>query len=133
MSFTICPDFSEAVEVASEPMPVGAYNARITAAEQKTSQAGNPYLKIKFTVFGAEGALARYNNWPVFGNFMLSGKGAGNTKALLTAIYGAEIPSSLQSEDIMGKEVVVSIKYEKDQRTGETSQYPAIKAVNKLN
>lgn len=133
MSFNITPNFDEAVEVASEPMPVGAYNARITALEQKTSQAGNAYLKAKFTVFGAEGELQKYNNWPIFGNFMLSGKGAGNTKMLLKAIFGEEIPASIQSEDLMGKEVVVSIKYEKDQATGETSQYPSIKAINKLN
>jgi hypothetical protein len=131
MSFNITPDFSESVELSTDPMPVGSYTVRITETEEKISKNNNPYLKAKFVVFGAEGDLAKFNNWPVYGNFMYAGKGAGMMKLLLKAIYGDNIPSVIGSDELLGKEVVISIKYELDQQ-GERSNWPSIKSVNAL-
>lgn len=127
----VTPDLTEAVELASEPMPVGTYPTRITSVEVKKSQAGNDYLKAKHTVFGLEGELAKFNNWPVFSNYMLSGKGTSGLKQLLGA---SDIdPKSFQDSDmLLGKEVKVTIAYEVDQRTGEKSTWPSVKAISKI-
>lgn len=127
----VLPDFSEAVELVSEPMPVGTYPTRITGVEVKDTKAGDAkYLKIKHTVFGLEGDLAKFNNWPVFGNYMLSGKGAGRLKELL-AILSIE-PKDFDTDTLPGREVKVTIAYGVDQRNGEKSKFPEIKALAQI-
>lgn len=127
----VLPDFSEAVELTSTPMPVGTYPTRITGVELKDTKAGDAkYLKIKHTVFGLEGDLAKFNSWPIFGNYMTSGKGAGRLKELL-AILGIK-PDELDTEALPGREVKITIAYVVDQRNGEKSLYPEIKAIAAL-
>lgn len=126
----ITPDFSEAQEL--EPIPTGVYNARIVDVEQKTAKSsGNTYLKWKLQLFGAEGDLAKYNNWPVFYNTMTSGKGAGMLKQFAKAVL-KEVPTQLDTDAFLGKEVQISLQQGKDQ-DGNPSTWPEVKSVKALH
>ena len=74
-------DFSEAVEFDRTPIPAGIYNAVVDtsfSSELKESRAGNRYFSLAFDIIDGE-----YEGRKVFTNCMLTGKGAGFTKALL--------------------------------------------------
>lgn len=125
----ITPDFSEAQETGGT-IPPGLYKARIVEAEQKTSKNGNPYLNWKMQIFGAEGDLAKYNNWPFYYMTMTSGRAAGNLRDLCQAALG-EVPAPLDTDLLLGKEVVVALTQELDQE-GNPSKWPRVKSVRKI-
>lgn len=126
----ITPDFSEAVEGTSDPIPPGVYKTRVTGVEQKTSKADNQYLKVKLTIFGAEGDAAKYNNWPVFTNLMTTGKGAGRLKDFLKAA-GLNTAGAFDTDALLGKEVV-AVLVEGKMQDGTPSQWPEVKSVKAI-
>lgn len=124
----ITPDFSEAVETNAE-IPPGTYKTRVTEVTQQTSKAGNPYLKVKLTIFGAEGTAARYNNWAAYTNLVTSGKGAGKLKDFLSAV---KLPvGEFDSEALLGKELVATLVAGKD-ANGNTSPWPEVKSFKSI-
>ena len=129
---SITPDFTEAVEASNDgPMPEGEYTVRVSGVENKVSQAGNPYLNWKLTVFGMEGDLSRYNNWPIFHRTMLTGKGSGILKSFLKATAPDYDGGELDTDDILGAEVAVTIKHKVD-TDGSISRWPDVKGVRAL-
>lgn len=126
----ITPDFSESVESTTEGILPGTYKTRVSGVENKVGQAkGTPYLKLKLTIFGAEGEAARYNNWPVYTNLMLTGKGAGRLKDFLKAV---DVPvGPFETETLLGKELVAVLVESKDSN-GNTRAWPEVKAVKHI-
>lgn len=124
----ITPDFSEMQELESSPLPAGTWKSRLTKMEQKVSTKGNPMLKVQFTIFDCAGDLAKYNNWKISSQFMLSGKGTFSLKQFMDA---ADLAPGFEIEDALGKEVLVSTKPGKNQ-DGSPSDFPEIKAIQKL-
>ena len=127
----MCPeitvDLSEAVELGG--VVPGKYGARVSGAEVKTTNAGTgQYVKWEMTIFGAEGELARYNNHKVWHNTMTSGKGAGMLKKFVKAATGQELTGNLDTDAVLGKEVLVTLKEGK--RDGVPTGYPEVVAVN---
>lgn len=124
----ITPDFSEAI--IFESIPDGTYKARIASVESKKSKKDEPMLKWKFTLFGGEGDLSKFNNAAVFYNTMIGGKGAGMLKTLWEAVLG-EVPAKFDTDQLLGGEVSIVIKTGYDQH-GQKSKYPDVKAITAL-
>lgn len=123
----ISPDFTESV--TTDPVAPGVYKTRVTEVTQQTSKAGNPYLKVKMNIFGAEGEAAKYNNWPVYTNLMTTGAASGRLKDFLKAAGIA--PGPFDTDALLGKEVAAVLVEGKDQH-GNTSQWPEVKAVKAI-
>lgn len=136
----ITPDLSEAVELSGGAMPPGIYKARIEGVEKKVTNATKDmpanaqvsYPKWTLVIFGAEGDLARYNNWKVYHNTMMSGKGAGIFKSFYKAATNTEFTGgAFAPGDLIGKEVEVTL-VEGRPYNGEPSKFPEVKAVKPL-
>jgi len=123
----ITPDFSEASEDLGS-LPDGTYKTRIVEVEPKQSAKGNSYLKWKLQVFGGEGDIARYNNWPVFYNTMLEGPGSGMLKKFLKCAMNEEVAGEFDSEMLLGREIEVTVQTGKDEM-GRNRKWPDVKAV----
>ena len=125
----ITPDFSEAVESASgEPIPNGVYRTRITDSVVKESKRGQKYISWKLNIVGADGELARWNNWPVYHSTMLEGKGAGMLKQFYKAALGEEPTGAFDTEMLLGKEVVVAVE-QGFAADGTPYKFPNVKSV----
>jgi hypothetical protein len=130
----ITPDLSEAVEQKeSEPMPTGVYKVRVEGVELLTTKAGEKRLNWKLVVFGAEGELARYNNWPVYYSTMLSGKGAGMFTAFVKATAGKTVQpgDAFDTDECLGKEVQANIAQRRNE-DGTVSKWPDVKGIKPL-
>lgn len=127
----ITPDLSEAVEGSSEPIPAGVYKVRIEDVELKDAKSGAKYLKWKARIFGSEGELARFNNWPVYYNTMTSGKGAGMLKNLYKAATGEELAGEFDATALLSKEVQFTLARGKNQ-DGSPSDWPEVRSVRPL-
>lgn len=127
----ITPDFSEAVADTGASVPDGTYKVRVVEVEMKDSKAGNKYLNWKLEIFGAEGEVARFNNWKIYHRTMLAGKGAGMLKSFVKAATGTDVTGSFSTDTIIGKELQVTVKTGLDQN-GEPSRYPEVKAVKAI-
>ena len=124
----ISPDLSEAAESTSEPIPPGVYKVRIEDVELKNAKSGANYLRWKTRIFGAEGELARFNNWPVFYNTMTSGKGAGMLKNLYRSATGEDLTGQFDATTLYAKEVLFTLARGKNQ-DGSPTDWPEVKAV----
>ena len=100
--------FSDDAEKSSE-LKAGEYLFKIYEVKEKTSQNGNEYWQVKFE--SKEGVK-------VCDNFMFSGKAAGKTLSLLTALGladGENLPKdNLDPDDILGQFVYVNTVKDKD-------------------
>lgn len=106
----ITPDFTEALEA----IPEGEYAARVTEVEVKTSgdkskNPGSKYLNWKLETFGKNDD--KLNGRTIYHTTPLSGKGAGILKAFFKAV-GVDTSGSLDTDIIMGRELVVVLKYQ---------------------
>lgn len=126
----ISPDFSEAKELPKDqPVPTGVYKARIEDCEAKTSKAGKPMLSWMLRIFGAEGDISSQNNRVLYYNTMTSGAGAGMLKTLIIAATGETPTSAFNTDDLLGKEIEITVQTKNDPATGELSKWSDIKAV----
>ena len=121
----IQPDFSEVLE----GVPAGTYTANVVDAEMRDSKAGNKYVRWQFTIFGA--ADTRVNGKSVWTNTPVSGKGAFRLKALFVSALG-ELPQTFESEQVMGKSVVLDVVEGIDNQTGEKTGFAEVKAIRPL-
>jgi hypothetical protein len=114
------PDFSE----AAEDLAPGTYQVRITNCEEKTSQAGNTYLKWTLDTINEQDP--KNNGRKLWHNTMLSGKGVIMLKRFWDAATdGADMGTQFDSEQLLGKELSVTIdKNEKG--------YAEVKAVKSI-
>jgi len=120
----INPDYSELAELTP-----GTYKAHIVGAEEKTSQAGKPYVKWKFSTYDAEDA--RLNNKFVWTNTMLSGPGAFRLKQLVDAVLGKGHTGAIEPETFYGKSVLLTVVEGLDQN-GSPTGYAEVKSVRAL-
>src|SRR4030067_51582 len=106
----ITPDLSQAVESNDDTtIPNGVYKVRVDSGEVKITAAGEQRISWKLAIFGAEGELARFNNWKVFHSTMCVGKGAGMLKQFYTACTGTDLAGSFEMEELYGKELQVTV------------------------
>jgi hypothetical protein len=104
----VTPNFDEAVSF--ENVEPGVYNARIDKVEPKTSKAGTPYLQWGMVIFGATGAMEKFNNRRISTMTMMEGKGAGRLQELLKATVGLpEKGQGFDTDALLGKEVTVTL------------------------
>lgn len=127
----ITPDFSEATEDLGT-LPDGTYKTRIVDVEPKQSAKGTNYLKWKLQVFGGVGDAARFNNWPVYYNTMIEGRGSGMLKNFLTCAMGEQVAGEFDTEMLLGREVEVTVQTGKDEM-GRDRKWPDVKAVAKIS
>lgn len=133
-NWLLTPDLSEATEMADGVLPPGVYKARVTAMEKKTSkniESPTPYIKWTLTIFGAEGELSKYNNWKVYHNTMLAGKGTGITKAFVKACTGQELEGAFNFALLHGAELQVTLAEGKPYN-GEPAKFPEVKKVEQI-
>lgn len=128
--FLITPDLSEAVEAADGITP-GVYSARVAGFEVKEAKSGGKYLKWTLVIYGAEGDLAKFNNWKVFYNTMTSGKGAGMLKSFYKACMGSELEGTFAPANLVSCEVAITVVQGKNQ-DGSPSKYSEVKSVKTL-
>ncbi len=135
----LTPDLSEATEMSDGALPPGVYKARVTGMEKLRSK-GNPstgslpadYIKWTLTIFGAEGELSKYNNWKVYHNTMLSGKGTGITKAFVKACTGQELEGAFNFALLHGAELQVTLK-EGQPYNGAPAKFPEVARVEQIS
>ena len=123
----ISPDFSEATEF--ELVPEGIFNTRITKTEVKTSQAGNQYVNWTLDIFGAEGEYEKVNNQKIWHITMCSGKASGMLKKFVKAVTGEDPVPSFDTDDLLGREVEVTIAHRVDQQGEKRASVKAVRAL----
>ena len=98
------PDFTE----AAEDIKPGEYQVRITGCDEKTSKAGNTYLK--WTLETTNESDPKNNGRKMWHNTMLSGKGVIMLKRFWDAATGgAEMGDQIDTEQLIGKELSVTV------------------------
>lgn len=125
----IQPDFTQtgSAFVRIEP---GIYTVRVVQCEEKLSQAGNPYLNWKLSIFGADDI--RYNGKWVFYRTPIKGKGAFRLSQILSVILPDYKPGdAFDSESTVGKSLSVKLIYVRNP-DGSESPYPSVDAVFKV-
>lgn len=128
----ITPDLTEAVEMADSALPAGVYKARVTGMKKGASKKDNtPYISWELTIFGAEGDLARYNNWKVFKITMLAGKATGILKEFVKACTGKDLEGSFDFSLLHGSEVQITC-VDGQPYNGEPAKFPEVKKVEAL-
>lgn len=129
----LTPDLSEATEMGDVVLPPGVYKARVTGMEKKDSKSipSTPYIKWTLTIFGAEGELTKYNNWKVYHNTMLSGKGTGITKAFVKACTGQELEGAFNFALLHGAELQVTLR-EGQPYNGAPAKFPEVARVEQI-
>lgn len=123
----INPDFSQAVEL--EDLPPGTYKVRVVGCELKQTQKGETRLMWKLQTFGSE--TATWNNRVIWHGTMTGGKGAGFLKAFVKAATGEDSVGSFDTDQLMGRELLVTTTVGKNQ-DGSPSGFPEVKAVASL-
>lgn len=120
----IKPDFTE----MSEPLAHGDYKARVVDDELAETQTGKQQLKVTLEIFGCQGDKESYNGKKLTYFAMLAGKGAFRLHDLWKAATGVDLPKdcgSLNTDEIRGKAVTVTLGPEKDQN-GNEKRFPGI-------
>ncbi len=116
-------DLSEVVD----GFPQGDYNVNVVNAEQKTSKAGNSYIRWQFTVFNHP--EPKYNGQAIWHNTPTSGKGAFRLVQLWKAAMGSELKgATLDPSAIMGKQLSATIVPSHDQ-DGNLNGFSEVKSL----
>ena len=128
----ITPDLSQATESRDDAqIPAGIYTVRVDSAEAKTTLKGEQRISWKLVIYGAEGELARFNNWPVFHSTMCVGAGAGMLKQFYKVCMGQELTGAFDATELYGKELQITLVEGKN-KDGSPSKYPSVKGVKAL-
>lgn len=130
----IQPDFTEALD----SVPPGKYPARIVEIKFDDTTGGpfisksekqTPYIKVVYEIFNSETA-AKVNGRKIWDNLMLQGPGAGRLKAVVAAAGLDTTAGGFDTDDLLGKEVLITCVEKKDQN-GNPSSFPEVKGVAK--
>ena len=113
----IQPDFSESLD----SLPAGEYPTRVTDCAVKTSKEGNQYLNWTLETFGKTDD--RMNGRKIFHSTPIRGRGAGILKSFIKATTGQTEITNFDTEDYMGKELVVVLV------ENPNSDFPQVKSV----
>lgn len=122
-------NLSEIVDGLAE----GEYKCNVVDCEMKTSKSGNPYLRWQLTAFDCPDT--RFNNQSVWHSTPTTGKGAFRLMQLFKAATGAKLDArvtSLDPQQILGKQLWVTVVKSLDQNGGETG-FMEVKSVRALN
>lgn len=99
-------DFSQVQSF--EALPVGKYVAKVAAAEEKTSQAGNQMINVTFEVVEGE-AIGR----KVFDNYVLTEKSLWRLKQFLASIgMGADGMVDIDLNDWLDRFLIIDVTQE---------------------
>lgn len=130
----LTPDLSEATEMADGALPPGVYKARVTGGKPgKGKTSGDPYISWELTVFGAEGEMARYNNWKAYKIMMLAGKAALFSKDFYKACTGQDLPAGkIDWRLLVGSEIQMTCKTGQP-FNGEPAKYPEVSRIEQLS
>jgi len=120
------PDFSE---VQDEIQP-GTYKVRIKKGEVKEWPNGGTYINWELETFGE--STPKNNGRKIFYKTSASGKGAFVLQRFYRAATGAALTGSFDTEQIVGKEVVVEIVDGINRQTNEPTGYTDVKTVRPI-
>ena len=104
----------------------GGYNARVTRLEKKTSQTGNLYLSIGFTITDEGDGKGRQ----IWENYPLSEKALWKFKQLLDAAgLDTEGEVEFNPGDLMGQEVHIEVGIGPDYKGVDRNKVPKVSQV----
>lgn len=119
-------DFSETLGA----VPAGTYAARIVGCDQKVGKAsGKPYLNWKVEIFGAKDQ--RVNGRVLFTMTMIVGN-LNPLKKLYKAAMGQELAGELETADLMGKQISITVAEAFDDQ-GNQREFSEVKNVAPFN
>lgn len=113
-------------------LPEGDYKVNVVDAEQKTSKAGNPYLRWQFAVI--DHAEAKFNGQAIWHSTPTSGKGAFRLMQLYKAAVGEKLDTAsrtLDPQKILGKQLAITVVNSHDQ-DGNPNGFTEVKSVRKI-
>lgn len=120
-------DFSEVIEA----IPAGVYKARITGADYKvaaTKDGGQwPHVAWEFETYGAD--TPAHNGRKVRATTSTTGKGAFRLQQVVYAATGETLGKSntkLNTEQMLGKELMITVQYKEGNQYPEVAQFKAI-------
>jgi hypothetical protein len=121
-------DQSEVVE----ELPPGDYKVCVADVEQKTSKAGNPYLRWQLTV--VDHVEPKYNSKAIWHSTPTTGKGAFRLTQFIKAAQGTRLDKSATSfnpQNLMGKTILATVVPSLDQE-GNPNGFSEIKSVRSV-
>jgi hypothetical protein len=103
------PEFDK-VSGGFEPLPVGEYVCRIDGAEKVNTPAGTSYIAWSASVMEGE-----HTGRKLFWNTSLQPQALWNVKALLVALGAPMDASGFNTEDCIGRKVILTVDVEEYQ------------------
>lgn len=119
----VTPDFTE---VAEEIKP-GTYRGMIKTVKEGSWGEGKPYLNWEIETVGEQDP--KNNGRRIFHKTATSGKGAFQLQKLYKAATGSSLTGPFNTDQILGKQVVVELVDGVNRTTGQPSGYIEVKNV----
>jgi hypothetical protein len=119
----IQPDFSEVAEAVTP----GTYRVTVKKGEVKEWPNGGQYINWELETCGE--AEAKNNGRRIFHKTATSGKGAFMLQQLVRAATGKVITGAFDTEEVVGKQIAVTIVDGVNRQTGEPTGYTEVKKV----
>lgn len=119
----ITPDFTD----VAEEITAGTYKVRVKKGDVKEWPNGGQYVNWELETFGE--TEPKNNGRRVFHKTSCSGKGAFMLQKFYRAATGQPLSGQFDTEQLVGKEVVVEVVDGKDRQTGAPTGYTEVKSV----
>lgn len=117
------PSFDE----VQDEIQAGTYKVRIRKGELKSWGEGKDYVNWEMETYGE--ADPKNNGRRVFHKTAVSGKGAFMLQKFYRAATGQSLTGEFDTEQLVGKEVVIELVEGKNRETGAPTGYNEVKAV----
>lgn len=117
------PDFSE----VQEDIRPGTYKCIVRRGEVKQWQSGDQYINWELETTGE--AEPKNNGRRIYEKTPVSGKGAFRLQRFYRAATGQALQGSFDTEQLIGKQVMVEVVDGVNRQTGEPTGYTEVKAV----
>lgn len=97
-------DWNSVEEKDFAPIPEGTYVAKIESVDVKETKKQDEMWSVKFNIEEGD-----YANKKVFTNLIFNEGGYGSIKKLYSAIFGAKLPKSCDTSDIIDEKVQIDV------------------------
>lgn len=119
------PDFSEVADAVTP----GTYKTIIKKGDVKEWQSGGQYVNWELETVGESDP--KNNGRRIFHKTALSGKGAFTLQQIYQAAVGKALAGPFNTEELVGKTVVVELVDGVNRQTGEVTGYTEVKRVKR--
>ncbi len=117
----IKPDFSE----IADSITAGTYRVRVKKGEVKEWPNGGQYINWELETYGDE--KAQNNGRKTYAKTSVSGKGAFMLQAMYRAATGKALTGEFDTEELVGKELSVTLVDGINRQSGEPTGYVEVK------